>query len=339
MAEKDLEAEEEESIEDIVRANINSMAEDLSDQSEEVEDTEETEDKNEDSEQEEQKEDKDESKEEVGQEHKKEDIEEVYEDRQEETKDEDPAPTTWRKQARDTWDKLPNEAREEIKKREEDFHRGIEQYREKAQKSEIYETAIEPYRKTLESMNVAPERAIKVFFDADSVLRNGSPLQKANKIKELIQGYGVDMDMVSQPFTQEHRAIVESQTAYDQQRNQAYEYELRAKQLEMQYINKEIEIFAKDKPHFEQVRGPMADLLDLGRAESLEDAYELAVRLTPELQRVEAPKQVIDSGAVKAAKQKAVQVKGSRPSASNNEEVEYDTIEEAVKAAWKTHTK
>jgi hypothetical protein len=67
-------------------------------------------------------------------------------------------------------------------------------------------------------------------------------------------------------------------------------------------LNSEIADFSKGKEHFETVREDMAALLQTGRATTLQDAYDKAVRINPVTFAAEQAKQLAMQNADKAKK-------------------------------------
>jgi cysteinyl-tRNA synthetase len=94
-------------------------------------------------------------------------------------------------------------------------------------------------------------------------------------------------------------------------------------QQEQARASQELEQFSQaGNAHFDAVRGDMADLLETGKATSLQDAYEKAVWMNPDIrqslieqQRLDAQKKAMAEAQSLRAKTAAVSVKSSSPSA------------------------
>ena len=54
------------------------------------------------------------------------------------------APNTWKKEAQEAWGKADPQIRAEVERREADFHRGIEQYKQAANYGQSMERAMQP---------------------------------------------------------------------------------------------------------------------------------------------------------------------------------------------------
>ena len=105
-------------------------------------------------------------------------------------------------------------------------------------------------------------------------------------------------------------------------------------------LSQTIEQFADGKEYFEDVRETMADLLDRGLANDLDDAYAKALRLNDDVfSKWQASQQTIQerqrleqaNQAAKAAKASAVSVKGSPTGVTRMPEPK--TTEDAVRYA------
>ena len=189
-------------------------------------------------------------------------------------------PKSWGKAGAAIWETVPAEARAMIQKREEDFHRGIAQYKQDADIGRTLSSVISPYMATINALQTTPEVAIKTLLNADHKLRYGNEEQKLQALAVIANDYGIDIsklkplsdlpapdpqiNLLNQRVSQLSSTIEEQQTIA---------------------LNNEITRFANDSanPHFTTVRNIMADLLEMGKASDLKDAYEKAIWLHPEI--------------------------------------------------------
>lgn len=192
------------------------------------------------------------------------------------------APNTWRKEVAEKWAALPPEVQAEVERREADFHRGIEQYKQAANFAQSMERAITPYASTLQSLNITADKAVSELMAADHRLRYGSPQEKSAYFAQLAQSY--DIDLANMP---EQQPIDPNLSAVQQRVQQLEGYiqqqTMMGQQREHETLNSEISRFAADPSHshFESVKGHMAALLQAGQAKDLADAYEQAVYANP----------------------------------------------------------
>lgn len=172
-----------------------------------------------------------------------------------------------------------------IIRRSEEMHKGLEQYREKAQIGAAFEQAISPYMATIQGLGVRPEVAVQKLMAADHSLRYGTPQQKQAMLAQISRDYGIEPmtqeQLASQPQADPEVAALRQQLqqtqAWIEQQNQAKEWQ------ERNELNSSIEKFASNpsNAYFNDVRNEMAGLLQAGLAASLEDAYEKAIYANP----------------------------------------------------------
>lgn len=216
------------------------------------------------------------------------------------------APKTWNKDELATWATIPPEIQKQIapivQRREEDFMRGISQYKERAEIGTRYEQVVDPYRAALAAEKIDPVGLFSSFAANHYLLSRGTPEQKIELAANLISGYGIDFGQLATFIgTQDYsppdpeivalrKEIADLRGGFDGQRTAALEGQRTA-------ISAEVDAFAKDPQHsyFEDVADDMTRLINAGSATSLKDAYDKAVWANPatrqkELDRLEAEK-------------------------------------------------
>ena len=242
----------------------------------------------------------------------------------------------WKKPAQEALRALPPETQQYIVEREQQFHKGIQQYKEDAHKGRTLGNAIAPHMEYLQQLQVAPEVAVSKLIETERRLRTSDPETKAKEFVRLAHDYGIDLNsLTSVPFDPYHHNL-EQRLA---QQQAALEQITQSRQMaEQAQLGQTIEQFAQTHEHFDDVRETMADLLDKGFASDLNDAYAKAVRLNDDVfSRVsQQPTQQVNpiqraNEAAKAAKASAVSVKGSPTGVTRAPEPK--TTEEAVRQA------
>lgn len=238
------------------------------------------------------------------------------------------APSSWKPAAQEAFLKAdrgepltPEEVRlltQEAERRESDFHRGVSEFKTHSERAKAYDQAIAPYQQHLQSLGVDGPTALKHLIHADYTLRTSDPATKANYLRQLANQYGVDLNIEPQQ--------VDPQTQYlmsqlQELRRQQQLWQNQWQSQEQSRANQELTSFAtSDKQHFEAVRNDMADLLQTGKAKDLQEAYDMAVWMRPDIrqtlldqQRAEAQRKALDQAQAQRAKAAAVSVKGSSP--------------------------
>lgn len=234
---------------------------------------------------------------------------------------------------------------QEFMRRSEEMHRGLETYREKAAIGDNFQKAIAPFMENIQAAGVEPVQAVQALFNADNILRKGSPQQKLQAISQLAREYGIDIQQAAQapqqafdPVSFRLQQEMEELKRWKEEQNQL----LLSQQQET--LNSEINRFAAqpDKEYFQEVRNDMAGLLQAGLASDLQDAYEKACYANPTVRnkmlaqqqaKAEAERKAQAAQKAQAAKQaSAVNVarKGTLPSAKPIGSMD-DTIRETAR--------
>ena len=211
------------------------------------------------------------------------------------------APINWSPQQREEWSKIPRHLQEKIISREKEMDQAVAGTAEARKTHDYISQLHQQYAPILAAEGVNnPLEAVGNLFQQVSTLRLGSPVQKAQLVAQIINQYGVDiktlddflvgetpqnspqseitrlMDQKLEPFNQ-----VMSHLANLQQQGQA-EKNAAAK-------NDVLE-FSKTAEFFNDVRNDMADLVDMaaarGQTLTLQDAYQKACALNPEISRL-----------------------------------------------------
>lgn len=248
------------------------------------------------------------------------------------------APSSWKKDAAAEFDKLPAHVQDEVLRRETDFHKGIEGFKQHADLGRSMERALQPYMQTIQQLGVAPDQAVGALLRADAMLRNPDPGQRAQYFATLAQQYGIDLGQAAQvPQRDPYTFQLEQQLQSLKQQQEQFQQSQQEQQREA--LNSELQAFAATAEHFEAVKEDMAALLQAGRATDLKDAYDKAVYANPqtrqallEQQRSEALKQAQTQALNARAKAAAVSVKGSSPASGNG--AAPTNLRAALESAW-----
>jgi hypothetical protein len=262
--------------------------------------------------------------------------EESHEESQEEEVKPTTRPSTWKKEYVQIWDKM--EKGEQISKddftkfaeyanqRESEYKKGVSTYKAEADRAKGYEEAIAPFVPDLQRRGLQPAQYIQNLARADQLLTTAPYEQKVQLFQRLAKDYGIQLNnegqFVEQPqmdaYTQQlmnqlnmvNQEVSSIKGRFAQEENQRL-------MNEIQKVRSNVEKF----PHFDVVREEMAQLLEAGKAQDLETAYEKAVWNVPEVRQLEIEKlvskannQVSKAQQVAKAKAAAVSPKSVTPS-------------------------
>lgn len=198
-----------------------------------------------------------------------------------------PAPTakvvpgTWRPEAQQAWDTLPDVVKDEVLKREQDMFAGLEQYKADAAQGQSFSEALKPFEQIFQTYGIDPAKQVAGLMNAHLTLSMGSPEQKQALINQLVKDYGLYNLQVDSPYVDPTVASLQTEVknlrmALDAQQSQT------SREMESK-INAEVAAFAADPKnvHFNAVFQDMAQLLQSGVSKSLQDAYDKAVWANP----------------------------------------------------------
>ena len=249
---------------------------------------------------------------------------------------------SWKADAAKVMEGLPEEAQKYIIERQDQFHKGIEQYKEAANYAKTIDKAISPYKDYMHNLGVTPDVAFTNLLKTEHTLRMGSYREKAEMLQKLAHDYQIDMNSLAGVPYDPNMHNLQAQLEYTQGQLQASQ-NFRQSQEDVQ-IQSSIDEFAQSHEHFTDVQATMADLLERGFANDLDDAYAKAIRLDDNVFNKTVAQQqsgvnrqnlVQANQAAQAAKAAAVSVKGAP--AGMTRSVTPASTEDAVRWAMSQH--
>lgn len=249
---------------------------------------------------------------------------------------------SWKADAAKVMEKLPEEAQKYIIERQDQFHKGIEQYKEAANYAKTIDRAISPYKDYMSNLGVTPDVAFTNLLKTEHTLRMGTYQEKAEMLQKLAHDYQIDMNSLAGVPYDPNMHNLKAQLEYTQSQLQASQ-NFRQSQEDVQ-IQSTIDEFAQSHEHFTDVQATMADLLERGFANDLDDAYAKAIRLDDNVFNKTVAQQqsgvnrqnlVQANQAAQAAKAAAVSVKGAPAGVTRS--VMPASTEDAVRQAMRLH--
>ena len=211
------------------------------------------------------------------------------------------APIDWPPELQEQWNDLPEGVRQQIATREQQMQDTMREVSTARKTHQQFSRMAEAYAPILATEGVDALQATESLFKTVAQLRMGTDQQKAAMVAEIINNYGVDIGTLDNILISADSGIPETDPEEDRiarmlddrlaplmqqhEQNQANLYQEQQQQkIEAQ---NEVAQFAQGKPHFERLRPIMADLIDQqgerGIDMSLEEAYDMAIQLDPEV--------------------------------------------------------
>lgn len=243
-------------------------------------------------------------------------------------------PSTWKKDYWEKYDKLDPDLRGYILQRETEYKNGLATYNAEVKAAKALRDALEPVMPDLQRNNMDPGQFVRNLATAHQALAMGSPQAKLQIFQRLAQDYGVPLQYLlqqaqGQPQQQDPNIQYLTQNLQALQ-SQWQQFQNQQQQTEQAQLHQTIEEFRQDAvqhPHFEAVRESMAALLQSGMAQNLQEAYDKAIWMSPDIrqnvltaqQQTEQAKKLDHQKAIVAkAKAQAVSPRSSTPGAQTN---------------------
>jgi len=236
-------------------------------------------------------------------------------------------PTSWKKEYHEAWQSADPRLQQYAWQREEEMRRGIEPLKSKAAFADEINQVLDPYLPTIQQLGINPSKAIEGLLRADHTLRTSPPEARRAYMMQLANAYGVDIgNGQGMPKGQTQQSVDPNyymlQNELQNIRGEVTSWKQQQERAIDEGILSEINVFADKAEHFEEVRPAMIQLLQSGVSETLEDAYNKAIRLDDQLfesiqgrrqAETDARKRASADKAAKAAKAAAVSVRSSTP--------------------------
>lgn len=267
-----------------------------------------------------------------------------------------PAPQSWSPSAREHWSAMPPQVQQEVYRREAEMQRFVNDTHMARQVAERFYQTVQPHMATLQAEGVDAVTAVGNLMQFATRLRMGTPNEKASTIAALVKAYGVDVNALDSALVgQLPKDGPGSQPNVQQAVQQALQPIYQAAQQRQQMIQQqaavgahnEMAAFAQDKEFFQDLRGIMADLIEVAERQGYEmtlpEAYQRAALLHPEVSRVIIARQQGASARqltanAQRARGAAVSVRGSAP-VGGPSGAEPSSIRDSIEAAIESHSR
>ena len=266
-------------------------------------------------------------------------------------------PKTWKPDYADKWKTMPQDyawVHEEAHRREDDFHKGIEQYKGHAAVGQRYSKVLEQYMPTFQEHGIADDQVDQMMaglLSAQFTLVRGTPEQKLDMFKQLCSDYQIEplklaqaLGLSAQSFTSAPPPPDPHLTALQQEvqslkSNLSTREQQEAAQRRAQ-VQREIKAFADANPDFTLVGNEVAQLLTANPKMDLKSAYEQALWLSPATRekqiqaKIEADRKAAERAQADHAAQAAAATAGSTrtPARSPSATAPTGTMDDTMRA-------
>lgn len=230
----------------------------------------------------------------------------------------DKAPQSWRAAQKQKWAELPTDVRQEVIRREREITRTLGETAQARQFVNEFTKTIQPFEARIRSAGIHPLAAVSNLVQSDYFLSTAPTQQRAQFMAKLIKDYGIDVQALDAALAgtvqaadpvaeQVERMLQERLSPLQQFLAQQQAQQQAAAAQESQRVAMTVEQMAADNvkyPHFDQVREDMADLVEIqakkGLYLSLEQAYNRAIAMNPEISQKVAQQEKANADTVAA---------------------------------------
>jgi hypothetical protein len=257
-------------------------------------------------------------------------------------------PQSWKPLAREHWATLPTEVRQEVLRREQETQRVLQESAQARKSHSEFQEAIRPYEAMIRAEAGDPVRAVSGLLQTAFQLRTAPPLQKAQIVATLMQGYGVPVEALDAVLSGQAQAYQAppgpvADPRVDQLFQKLEQAEQARRATATQSAQAMMEEFAGQHEFFEDVREDMGVLMEVaarqGQKLTLKTAYDRALTLREDLQKIikqrEAAKSAVSAKAqaqrAKAASSSVKSAPTVTPSRSSDDTTLREDIELTIK--------
>lgn len=265
-------------------------------------------------------------------------------------------PGTWTPEAREHWNTLPPQVREQVWKRDREASRALTISTQARKFQDEFQQTIQPYMGFIAAEQSTPIRAVQNLMQTAAVLRVGTPQQKVQVVAEVIKNFGIDLRALDELLADGQVRQADPQTLVQQAvaqavapLQQAFQQQLRQTEAAVEAeVEHDLVAFASDPKHefYNDVREVMADIMEVAQRRGvrmgLTEAYERATLMVEPVRRVIEQRKTTQSAqqahqAAAAARNASVSI----PSSTNTAKVvpqAGDDIRSSIEFALANHS-
>lgn len=242
------------------------------------------------------------------------------------------APQSWTPAEREHWGKMPPEAQRAVQRRELEVQQALSRSADSRKFQDSFVRTVQPYAHLIRAQNSTPLQAVNNLMQTAAGLTTGTQPQKAAILAEIIQNYGIDIQVLDdvlskRPVQQQGSApaalppqVAEALRPIHQFMSQAEQQRAQHIQQVQQQAEEVVSQVADKLPYFDDLRDDMADLMEVaagrGKTMTLEQAHAMAVNMNPEIkkildQRARAARLRQDPNKINRARKAGASIKGA----------------------------
>ena len=265
------------------------------------------------------------------------------------------APVGWKADAREEWEKLPENVRKQVAERERDIAMTMQNTSEARKVAKTFSDTMIPFQESLEGMGYNdPFVAVKDIMGHASKMASGTSQQRAVAAANVLKAFQIDIASLDDalvsaaggtPATRDATDTSQLEALLDQRLQPMQQFMQQQSQQQQSAAGNEVQQFMQDQEFAADVRMDMADLLDIAAQRqqpmTMKQAYDKACMMNDSVSKVVIERQRSERAAkagevAKSKRLAASSISGTR-SGGGSPRVN-DTIESSLNDAWDMHT-
>lgn len=227
-------------------------------------------------------------------------------------------PKGWKQEALDKFATLDPEIQAEVLQREDDFFRGIEQYKQAAQYAKVVQDMLKPMEPLFQARGLNPLNHLQSVIEADRQIASAqTPEQKVELFRQLAHYYGIQID--DSLFHAEDSTVGALRNELNGLKTAWQSQAELVQKQELEKINNEIQTFINDpaNKHFNALQHDIARLLETGACKTLKQAYDTALWSNPIVRQQVLDEQAKEKSAAEEAEKKKLLEESKKRSSVN----------------------
>ena len=254
------------------------------------------------------------------------------------------APVDWSPEERNDWVKIPRHLQEKIVAREKHIADTVANTKDARNTHDFFSNLNQSFAPILAAEGLNVQQATQNLFNTAATLRMGSPQAKASMLADMVKEYGVDIVALDDALTGRmpnvdpeeariEKLVNERMQPYQQQMQQQQHAQQQENQQQHDQKVQEVQAFAEKNEFLGDVYEDMAQMIEFatskGQSLDLQTAYDRAVMMRPDIQRV------VDSRKAEILKAKKAAASTLSTTRTGSESLNTDnSIRGALAAAW-----
>jgi hypothetical protein len=270
------------------------------------------------------------------------------------------APVSWKPTLRDQFGALPEDVQVEVLRRETEVTQGLREAAEARKFHAQFNEVVAPYMASIQAEGGTPIQAVSALMNTAYILRTAPPQQKAALIADLIMQYGIPVEALDNALVAkvQGRQVLPDPIAQalDARLNPVMDFMKNMQgvigastQRAADDTQKEFDAFVNDpKNEFVMdVKDDMADIIEVkskqGKKITLQEAYDRAILLHPEVSKVVEQRKLKEGAAQKksaadAARKAGASLRAEAPPAASQAPAPGQERRSALEAAFDQHS-